>query len=319
MEPVAHVPPECRNTQYTQYTHIVMSGGGMAALTYMGALGVLQDRLMTGSIQHICGTSMGAFFGCLLAMDIPMVEVSAYLRGYFEKEHIFFPLTAVMNILDVHGLDDGQFLLKPLHYFMEQRFEGADVAKMTFVEFTKLTGKVFTVCASNIDKHERCMISVDTHPDAFVTQAVLASMAVPMLIQPVVLCDKHGHKDRYVDGGITDNFPSTQSINSHSTLGLKVDMRMLPEKVGAGGTDSSSSLIHFLLSLATTTFASKSRVKAGIESANVLHMDKCPLPSFPICFEDDGFSFVIPEEKIKESVEYGRVSMEQFIDRETPR
>ena len=277
---------------------LVLSGGGMAAIVYLGVLGVLQDR--GNRIKHITGTSMGAFFGCLFAMDVPMVEVDAYLRGYVQTLP-FFPLEATMNLWEGLGIDDGDFLVKPLRYFINEKF---GVEDMTMLEFAKATGKSFSICVSNITKHKRECISVDTHPNVLLTKAVLASMAIPMFIQPVEI-----EGDLYIDGALTSALPKTTNVvNSQSTLNIKVFL-----KLDNDIPPNTQPLVEYMSALIKTVFVTNDMDKSLIDSNNLVVLDACPLQSFPLSFRDDGFTFLIPEEKIKESIAYGRAKIEAAL------
>jgi predicted acylesterase/phospholipase RssA len=75
------------------------------------------------------------------------------------------------------------------------------------------------LCASfNLCKNKLVYFSNKTFPEMFVKEAVLMSCAIPILFNPYVF-----EEDRYIDGGILDNFPIKETVNhfpSENVLGL---------------------------------------------------------------------------------------------------
>ena len=59
-------------------THLAFSGGGIKGFCYMGIIRYLYLENMIDDIKYVSGASIGAYFGLILALKIPI--------EYIEKE-----------------------------------------------------------------------------------------------------------------------------------------------------------------------------------------------------------------------------------------
>ena len=51
-----------------QYKYLVLKGGGIRGIAYVGALQVLENKKITTGIEKVAGTSVGAITGTLFSM-----------------------------------------------------------------------------------------------------------------------------------------------------------------------------------------------------------------------------------------------------------
>ena len=296
---------------YPKYTHLVLSGGGFAGLIYTGALGFIQDHYIDKSIKHVTGVSIGAFFGFLFVLGVPMVEVDAYLRSYLvDRSNVFVENMTLLDALSNYCIIDSDILVRPLKFFLKEHAKWTS-DDITFVEFAKLTGKTFSCCASNITDFKSELFTVNTHPDVSVLTAIKASMAIPMVIPPIKINDK-----LYVDGFLTPLYQdlSEQRVGE-SILFLRVFLKVVNDVVDDKDkikdvNDIPNIFNYFQMLIKTLTSHDKLKIKCD----KYIPFDKCPLMSLPIEFEENGLCIIISEEKIKESYKYGYdVMSKEFI------
>ena len=118
-----------------QFTHLVLSGGGMSGLVYLGTLRYLQQEGYDKHIKHIAGTSIGAFFAAVFALDISMGELEQRVKKFINnRQNCTIPcsLDVLFAMPNTLGIDDSQRLVTMLDDIL---------SKLTFLELSKKTGK----------------------------------------------------------------------------------------------------------------------------------------------------------------------------------
>jgi len=178
------------------FTHIVFSGGGMKGAIYIGVLRYLyQEPELIKNINTIVGTSVGALFGIAFLLNIPLIEIEEYWKDLFDvtTKNFDISLANIFNIYDTCGLDNNMRSLKLIMKYIQ---------KITFIDLAKKTGKDLILCATNAHTMKPVYFSVNTTPNVLVSDALLASASLPLIMKPVQIGDTY-----YTDGGITDNIP----------------------------------------------------------------------------------------------------------------
>ena len=181
--------------------HIVLSGGGIRGIAYVGVFLELEKRGFLKNIKHILGVSCGAMFGF------------SYILGYTPNEmyslasSLDFSLLQnidpdiALNYFITYGIDDGSNLDK----FLESLVKNKGFSKsITFQELYEKTSIVFRCYAVDLNTCVLKEFSHKTTPHYLVLLALRASMCIPGYFIPVVDDDK-----LYVDGGILINFQIT--------------------------------------------------------------------------------------------------------------
>ena len=79
------------------YTHLVLSGGGMSGLVYLGALKYLRESGYDKNILHVAGASIGALFATAFVLGISMEELTQRYKALFNDSEyctISFSMTS---------------------------------------------------------------------------------------------------------------------------------------------------------------------------------------------------------------------------------
>ncbi len=290
------------------YSHLVFSGGGLAGIAYIGAIRYMQENGMMKHVHEVSGVSIGAFFACLVAMNIMPDELEQYLKEFFSKEEniSFSLLTSLMTILDTYGLDDGNNMVMPIRHFVKKKY-GVETDTITIAEFVKRTGINIVICAVNVNKRKPVYFSVDTTPDVCLYDAVQASMSVPMVMRPVVI-----NGDLYVDGGICDNYPLSGFRKSGRNNVLVMELpAILPDNIEI---NDFFSFISIIVQTMITNTANDEKLRYLCSNHDILKLDGSPISFLPMeTYSDGTLKIKITDEDIDNAIGYGYTRMYEFL------
>lgn len=181
----------------------------MKSVAFTGALSVLQTvidfrselRYQSGTYSF-CGTSAGSLVAALCYMradfqstlTMQLIEEVVSLCTVFDQLPFFGKHKAM-------SLHTGRSILELFRRVIKQ-FTGLD--NPTFLELSNKVGKLdeLVVCATNVSTSQATYFSAQLTPNVLVIRALMASMCLPFLFEPVIIDGKS-----YVDGGLSDNCP----------------------------------------------------------------------------------------------------------------
>lgn len=209
-------------------TALCLSGGATFAYYHFGIAKALLDANVLPDI--ITGTSGGALVAALLAT-----------RTDEELKKLLIPALA-HKITACH---DPMSVWFPRWWRTGARFETVDWAKrcswfcygsLTFLEAYQRTGRILNVSCVPSDPHSPSILAnYLTAPDCVIWSAVLASAAVPGILNPVVLMRKtssgtlepysFGHK--WKDGSLRTDIP-LKSLNLHFNVNYSIVSQVNP-------------------------------------------------------------------------------------------
>jgi len=209
-------------------TALCLSGGGAFAYYHFGVIRALLDQDLLPDV--ISGTSGGALVAALVAT-----------RTNSELEQLLVPALA----------DHINACSEPLSVWFRRwwttgaRFDSVDWARqcswwtrgsMTFREAFERTGRILNVSCVPADPHSPTILcNYLTAPDCVIWSAVLASAAVPGILNPVVLMMKtangtlvpysFGHK--WKDGSLRTDIP-IKALNLHFNVHFTIVSQVNP-------------------------------------------------------------------------------------------
>ena len=182
------------------FSNIVLSGGGLAGIAYLGCLKYLEeDTELKQTIKNILGVSSGALFALILAMDITYEEAKAWVQqlSHIRVNHV--NVRSVKLLMENYGLDDGEGVKDIVRSLYRLRDVDDNI---TFTDLAKRFGKNLIVAAANVNRSKLTYFSVDETPSMRVMEAIRASTAIPLVFVPVIY-----KEDYFVDAFVFDNFP----------------------------------------------------------------------------------------------------------------
>jgi predicted acylesterase/phospholipase RssA len=209
-------------------TALCLSGGATFAYYHFGIAKGLLDADLLPTI--ITGTSGGALVAGLVAT-----------RTNDELKQLLVPALAAR----ITACEDGISIWLKRYWRTGARFDAVSWAKkcawfchgsLTFAEAYERTGRILNVSCVPSDPHSPTILAnYLTAPDCVVWSAVLASAAVPGILNPVVLMRKNrdgklepysfGHK--WKDGSLRTDIP-LKSLNLHFNVNFSIVSQVNP-------------------------------------------------------------------------------------------
>ena len=178
---------------------LVLSGGGIRGLSYVGAFLELESRGFLKNINEILGVSCGAMFGFAHVLGYSPNDLYQLASSLdFSLLQNFDPEIA-FRFLDVYGVDDGINLEKFLESLLKNKNFKKDITFQELYESTKIIFRCYAVQLTQCKLHE---FSYKETPDTSVIFALRASMCIPGYFIPL----QHETK-MFVDGGLMNNYP----------------------------------------------------------------------------------------------------------------
>lgn len=225
-----------------QYKFLAIEGGGVKGVAFAGAAVALDELGKWEDIHSFAGSSAGAIFALLAAMDYRPSEMMDLLfqtdfRKFVDKQNYF---KSGYSLLSKYGLYSGKNFERWIKAIIKDSLED-DLA--TFQDLFNKTKKSLHIVGSNLSTKFSEVFSVDTTPYMQLWKAIRISMSIPFFYVPVRYewdCfdgNQVSSEDcLWCDGGLFLNYPITvfddarfcnpcengEYYNSEA-LGLRVD------------------------------------------------------------------------------------------------
>lgn len=182
---------------------LVLSGGGAYIFNMLGALQKTnQDGLWSiDKVKKIRGSSAGGVLAVILSLKFEWpIVVDYFVDRPWEK--VFNVnlnnLIASYELLGMYGKDIIYEILSPL-----MLAKGLDLHTITIKQFVEWSGIDIHLYAVEIIDFKLVSFCVESTPDVLLIQAIQATMAIPLIFQPIKIDNK-----LYADGALICNFPN---------------------------------------------------------------------------------------------------------------
>ena len=195
----------------TDIKHLVLSGGGMLGISYIGLIKYLEEKSTLPIIDNlvsITGCSAGSIFGTLIALGYTSTELITIVKSIIFKDFLTINAESIINFMKLKGLESGKNLITFIKKCIKDKTGNENI---TFLEMKKKFNIELQIGVTNLTKSRfELMNSVNT-PTIPIFKAINASIAIPFVFEPIVIDD-----DVYCDGGIINNLP-IESIFAYKT------------------------------------------------------------------------------------------------------
>lgn len=212
------------------FKHLVLEGGGVKVVAFVGALKVMEVSGILKHIHDFAGTSAGALLAAILAMGYTIDEILAMVKNMdfarFKDNSSVGILGDSVGLLSNYGMCSGAVFCDWFSTLISRKFEQSD---LTFQQLFERTQNTLVVTTANANSGRTVYLSRHTHPQLSIITAVRMSISIPFFFTPVKY-----DGDYYVDGGLFDNYPiyafdnevpgdkqSTATLDKMQTIGLK--------------------------------------------------------------------------------------------------
>lgn len=192
----------CDGSPYIPPRRLVLSGGGLRVVSFIGVLQVLEEKQLLKSIREFCGVSAGALVATMLALGYTLPKLERFFLEYdFSQVRALEP-ESMFLLFESFGIDTGERLSALVEKFLYHKGFGP---KTTFGDL-KASGrcKSLRIWAADIQMAEPIEFSAEKTPEMEVVLALRATTAIPGYFTPVC----HPTTGRLLsDGGVFDNYP----------------------------------------------------------------------------------------------------------------
>ena len=183
---------------------LIFAGGGVKALSYVGALQELRDALgldfgaRTPHPFTIVGVSIGTLFALMIAIGLNVAEITYFVSTMQQSDVLNTDITRLFN--NELSIDDGSKLR--LHIKKVFAMKLIPIS-FTFLQLFQKYNVSLHIVVTDITNNCIEIINENNHPNLSVIDAMVASMSLPVIYSPF----KSPSGNMWIDGGVLNNFP----------------------------------------------------------------------------------------------------------------
>lgn len=190
---------------------LIMKGGGIKGLAYVGALDLLRDEY---DFSWFVGTSAGAITAILLAAGYTVEELQKILEeknfnDFFDAKWYQLPT----NLFIKQGLHTAKAFTDWMDELLADKLQQR--ARVKLGDIQRTTGNRVTVYASQ-QRKKALTFDSDDSPDVSAAYAARCSMSIPFIFTP----EKEQGISAF-DGGMQNNFPIRKLLEDHGDVPFK--------------------------------------------------------------------------------------------------
>jgi predicted acylesterase/phospholipase RssA len=185
--------------QLDKVENLVLSGGGLLGISYIGLFRYLEEHQATQQIKTVIGSSAGALFGLLFIIGYSYNEFYDKFKDMKFSEYVPITADSLLNLMRVKGVNSCS---KVVQFLKDALIDKTGSENTTFRELYERFGIAFKVGATNLTTSRFELLDNINHPDLPVYLAVKASITIPFVFEPVIIGEY-----LYCDGGLCDNLP----------------------------------------------------------------------------------------------------------------
>jgi predicted acylesterase/phospholipase RssA len=294
-------------------THIVLSGGGMRGVIFIGALRYLYIENLHKNITHIAANSIGSFVALCITFKLTIEEIEQIIYESKEDNNLcYVPTKNYYKIISHLGLFSITNFMEHLRNLIYKKYP--DIKDVTFKEASKRFGINLYFSTTNINRCENRIFSIEDTPDISVFTACEASMAIPLIFNPVIIEGEY-----YYDGGFTNNFPI--KIFSHIPNENIIGMVLYKEKAKYVPPNSKINIFYILrqickmFEILRVNQVTINEIKGEDKDYYFMPKNTIMQHSMNIIVNRKGVRLDLSIDKINEMILYGFSSMAEYIDK----
>jgi predicted acylesterase/phospholipase RssA len=294
-------------------THLVLSGGGMRGVIFIGALRYIYIENLHKNITHIAANSIGSFVALCITFKLTIEEFEEIIYVSKEDNNLcYVPTKNYYKIISHLGLFSIANFVEHLRKKIRIKYPG--IKDITFKEASKKFGINLYFSTTNINRCENRIFSIEDSPDVSVFTACEASMAIPLLFNPVAIEGEY-----YYDGGFTNNFPI--KIFSHVSKENIIGMVLYKEKAKYIPTNCKINIFYILrqickmFEILRINQVTINEIKGDDKDYYFMPKNTVMQHSMNIVVNRKGVRLEISIEQINEMILYGFSSMAEYIDK----
>ena len=193
---------------------LVLSGGGLLGISYIGLFKYLEEHNINKQITQITGCSAGAIFGTFFAIGYTSIELQKIMKTLNFKDYINITAESILNFMKLKGLDSGKNIMLFIKQTIKDKTNDENITFLQIFEKYKINLKMGV---TNLTSSSFEILDMYSTPNLPIYQAINASIAIPFIYEPVII-----NKCVYCDGGILDNLPLEHLLIIDDKIGVDV-------------------------------------------------------------------------------------------------
>ena len=194
-------------------SHIVLGGGGVKCLAYIGAFQELESNGLLKNVRYFHGVSAGAFMSFVYILGYSLTELYKIGKSLDFSTVQNIDENFIFELFQSFGFDNGLKFEKLIESFLKHKGFNREI---TFEQLYLLTKKHLIFYAVDIHEKKLKEFSFEKTPNKSVLLALRSSMALPGYFTPIL---DPVSKHYYVDGALINNYP-IDLIETDTVLGI---------------------------------------------------------------------------------------------------
>ena len=190
--------------------HLVLSGGGLLGISYIGLFKYFEEKDYIKNIQSITGCSAGSIFGSLLAVGYTYNELNNIVKSMIFKDYLKINVDSILNFTNTKGFESGTNLNLFIRNCIKNKTGNENI---TFSQIQEKYNIKLQIGVTNLTKNKFELLNNVTSPELPIHTAISASIAIPFIFEPIII-----NNDIYCDGGVLDNLPIDTVINMYNII-----------------------------------------------------------------------------------------------------
>lgn len=195
------------------YNSLILSGGGIKGMVYIGLIKKLEDKDLIKNIRIMYGTSIGSLLCLMLNLNYTSSElINLLINTNFE---LLYNLK-IKSLFDnnCNGMDNMHYLSSFVDFILSYKNYDKNI---TFIELFKKTNIEFGCVATKLYNFEEFCFNYKKTPNIKVKDAILSSCALPIIFSKYYIKELESY---FIDGGFVNNFPIEYSDFDNKILGV---------------------------------------------------------------------------------------------------
>jgi predicted acylesterase/phospholipase RssA len=294
-------------------THLVLSGGGMRGVLFVGALRYLYLENMHKNITHIAANSIGSFVALFITFKLTIEEAERVIYTSAGDTNLCnIPTKNYYKIVSNLGLCSISHFMEHLRKVLRVKYP--DMEDMTFKEASKRFGVNLYFSTTNINRCENRIFSIEDTPDVSIFTACEASMAIPLIFNPVAIDGEY-----YYDGAFSNNFPI--KIFSHVSKENIIGMVIYKEREGYVPTKDKMNIFFIIrqickmFDILRISQVTLNEINSGDKEYYFMPENITIQNAMNVIVNRKGVRIELTDEQVNEMILYGFTCMAEYIDK----
>jgi predicted acylesterase/phospholipase RssA len=294
-------------------THLVLSGGGMRGVLFVGALRYLYLENMHKNITHIAANSIGSFVALFITFKLTIEEAERVIYTSAGDTNLCnIPTKNYYKIVSNLGLCSISHFMEHLRKVLRVKYP--DIEDITFKEASKRFGVNLYFSTTNINRCENRIFSIEDTPDVSVFTACEASMAIPLIFNPVAIDGEY-----YYDGAFSNNFPI--KIFSHVSKENIIGMVIYKERESYVPTKDKMNIFFIIrqickmFDILRISQVTLNEINSGDKEYYFMPENITIQNAMNVIVNRKGIRIELTDEQVNEMILYGFTCMAEYIDK----